>query len=76
MAKIINFEKGNGRIKGNITEVVCVYTTDLINGEKYIALSTLGSSNRKDEGKASQVLHINKECAKKLVDILISEFNL
>lgn len=37
---------------------------------KYIILSTFGSSSRKEPGKASQIIHLNKETASKLIAIL------
>ena len=44
--------------------------------EKYVTLSTFGSAERKNSGSASQVLHIDKECAKSMVEILTREFDL
>ena len=37
---------------------------------KYMILSTFGSNNRKEKGKASQIIHLDKETASKLVSIL------
>ncbi len=76
MAKIISFEKGIGKVKNNITDVECIYNVDILKGEKFVAFSTFGSRGRKDSGKASQVLHINKESAKEIVEILKQEFGL
>lgn len=76
MAKIIRFIKGDGKISKRITEVQCVYNTGEVNGEKYVSLSTCGSDTREDRGKASQVLHIDKETARIIIDILNTEFEL
>ena len=37
---------------------------------KYLILSTFGSSSRKEKGKASQIIHLDKETASDLVSIL------
>lgn len=76
MAKIIDFTKGNGNVSTRISEVECVYNTGVVNGEKYVTLSTFGSATRQNGGSASQVLHIDKACAEKIVDILSKEFGL
>ena len=74
MAKIREFTKGTGNISARISEVECVYNVGVANGEKYV--STFGSANRQNGGSASQVLHIDKEAAVKIVDILTKEFSL
>ena len=76
MAKIKEFTKGTGNISNRISEVECVYNVGLINGEKYVSLSTFGSATRQNGGSASQVLHIDRESAVKIIDILSKEFNL
>lgn len=76
MAKIKEFIKGNGSISSRISEVDCVYNIGVVKDEKYITLSTYGSVNRKNGGTASQVIHIDKNSAKKLVEILCNEFNI
>ena len=74
MAKIVGFVKGDGKISKRISEVHCVYNTGDVGGEKYVSLSTYGSDTREYKGKASQVLHIDKESARKIIDILNKEF--
>lgn len=76
MAKIKEFTKGTGNISNRISEVECVYNVGLVNGEKYVSLSTFGSATRQNGGSASQVLHIDRESAVKIIDILSKEFNL
>lgn len=76
MAKIKEFTKGTGNISNRISEVECVYNVGLVNGEKYVSLSTFGSATRQNGGAASQVLHIDRESAVKIIDILSKEFNL
>ena len=76
MAKIVRFTKGNGNVSKRISEVECVYNTGIIDGKKYITLSTYGSSSRQNSGSASQVLHVDEESAKKLIDILKMEFGI
>ena len=76
MAKIREFTKGTGNISARISEVECVYNVGVANGEKYVSFSTFGSANRQNGGSASQVLHIDKEAAVKIVEILTKEFSL
>jgi len=45
-------------------------------GEKMVRLQTFGSKSRKDEGKQSQVLHIDKNIAEQLVTELKKIFDL
>lgn len=42
---------------------------------RYIILSTFGSSSRKEPGKASQIIHLDKETASKLVTVLQNWIN-
>ncbi len=76
VAKVRGFIKGTGKVSLRISEVDCVYNVGYVNDEKYVTLSTFGSAERKNSGSASQVLHIDKECAKSRVDILTKEFDL
>ncbi|MBR2408749.1 MAG: hypothetical protein IKB07_07300 [Lachnospiraceae bacterium] len=76
MAKIKSFVKGTGSVSTRMSEVECVYNVGDVNGEKYIALSTYGSSGRQNGGVASQVIHMNREKARELVEILNREFGL
>ena len=76
MARITEFIKGTGKISARISEVECVYNVGESNGKKYVSFSTFGSADRQNGGSASQVLHIDKETAEKLVDILRKEFSI
>lgn len=76
MARITKFIKGTGKISARISEVECVYNVGESNGKKYVSFSTFGSADRQNGGSASQVLHIDKETAEKLVDILRKEFSI
>ena len=76
MAKIREFTRGAGNISTRISEVECVYNVGDVNGEKYVSFSTYGSVTRQNGGSASQVLHVDKKSAIKIVDILRKEFNL
>lgn len=76
MAKIKALIKGNGNVSTRFSEVECVYNVGYVEEKKYVVLSTYGSSNRKKEGAASQVIHIEKESAKQLIEIFKQEFDL
>lgn len=76
MARIKEFIKGTGNISTRISEVECVYNAGLVNGKKYVSLSTYGSENRRNGGSASQVLHIDRESAIEIMAILNKEFSL
>lgn len=45
-------------------------------GEQMVRLQTFGSNYRQEKGKQSQVLHIDKEIAQQLIEILKNTFNL
>lgn len=52
-------------------EVDCTY--DIFqdtNGQSYVQLSTFGSKARKIPGKQSQVIQLDKDSARQLVDII------
>ena len=76
MAKIVKFIKGNGSVSKRISEVECVYNSGIVDGEKYLSLSTYGSNTRENKGSASQVLHIDKKCAMEIIELLKAEFNI
>ena len=46
------------------------------NGEKYVRIQTFGSNNRQEKGKQSQVIHLDKNTAKQLVEFLKNSFNI
>lgn len=76
MAKIVSFTKSDGNIGSTISEVECTYKVGNIDGEKYIALSTFGSSNRQKKSSASQIIHLDEKSALELVKLLKIEFSL
>lgn len=76
MARIISLDKGNGKVSSKISDVECIYTVGEVEGEKYVTLSTLGSSARQNGGRASQVLHIDKKSAVEIIKILKFEFQI
>jgi hypothetical protein len=52
----------------------CEYAIYEIDGEKFLQLDTVGSTGRKLQGKVSQSIQIDGRAAKRLWDILRSEF--
>ena len=57
-------------------EVQATYSTFISNGEKYIQIDMYGSKERIFTGKVSQVIQLDKNNAKVLIDLLKVEFNL
>ena len=78
MAVIKKLEKINNyyEMKGNLTTCEADYNEYVYKGEKFVRIQTFGSVYRKERGKQSQVLHINKEIAKQLVEYLTETFKL
>lgn len=77
MAIVRRFIKSDHiNIISNITETDCIYRTAFHNGDKYIVLSTCGSEKRKIKGKCSQVIHLNRQTANKLIEILKDELGI
>ena len=66
----------SGYQANRLTDTWGKYSTSFYNGEKLFHVRTFGSEYRENENKVSQQIDLNKEMAKKLVDLLISEFNL
>ena len=78
MAIITKISKSNEeyQMKNRLTNCEALYNDYLFNGEKYVRIQTFGSEDRKDKGKQSQVLHLNKETAIVLIQYLKNSFNL
>lgn len=57
-------------------KVSCSYTSFENKGIKYLQIDTYGSMERETPGKLSQSIQFDKESAKFLVDLLITEFKL
>ena len=69
MAKITKmYKKNETKACKHITDVEMEIAKS--DDNKYIVLSTFGSSSRKDAGKASQIIHLDKETASELITIL------
>ena len=69
MAKITKiYEKVETKSCKHVTDVEMEIAKSDEN--KYLILSTFGSSSRKEKGKASQIIHLDKETASDLVSIL------
>lgn len=45
-------------------------------GARYVQIDTYGRSDREHPGKISQLIQLDEEAAKFIVDLLLSEFNL
>lgn len=74
MAKITKmYEKTETKACKNITDVEMEIAKS--DDNEYIILSTFGSSSRKDTGKASQIIHLDKETASELVAVLQNWIN-
>lgn len=63
-------------MKGNLTTCEANYNEFIYEGEKFVRIQTFGSEFREKRDKQSQVLHINKEIAKQLVEYLTETFKL
>ena len=69
MAKITKiYEKVETKSCKHVTDVEMEIAKS--DDNKYLILSTFGSSSRKEKGKASQIIHLDKETASDLVSIL------
>lgn len=78
MAVIKKLKKINDyyQMKGNLTSCEANYNEYIYKGEKFVRIQTFGSKFREKRDKQSQVLHINKEIAKQLVEYLTETFKL
>lgn len=67
---IINkiYETSSTKNSKNITTAEMEITTT--DNNRYLVLSTFGSNTRKEKGKASQIIHLDKETASELASIL------
>ncbi len=57
-------------------EIQRLYNDFYIDGKKYVRIQTFGSDERQVKGKQSQVIHIDRNTAKQLVELLKNFFNL
>mgnify|MGYP003299145538 CR=1 FL=1 len=70
MAKVVKINKNNSLKNSgrNISEVEM--DVSFSSDNSMVILETFGSASRKCQGKASQVIHLNKAMALELVNIL------
>ena len=57
-------------------KVLTTFSAFIVNGKKYIQFDMFGNSNRKNTGKVSQILQIDKETAIFFTNLFKKEFNL
>lgn len=69
MAIIKHFEReSDNTAKAKLTEVICYYSIQCVDGRSYLRLRTRGS---KDE-HVSQTLHMDKNTAQKMSEIILA----
>ena len=78
MAVITKISKNNNTysLKGNLTFCEAEYNDYEYLGKKYVRIQTFGSNQRQEKGKQSQVIHINEDTAKILIEYLKKSFNI
>lgn len=77
MAIIKQIEKTNNyNMKNSLTFCNAEYNEYYFNNEKYVRIQTFGSEERKEKGKQSQVIHLNRDTAIQLVKLLSNSFNI
>ena len=77
MAIITKISKtSNYTMRGGLTFCEAEYNDYTYKGEKYVRIQTFGSNERQEKGKQSQVIHLDKNTAKQLVEYLKKSFNL
>ncbi len=64
------------KMNKSLTECEAEYNDFYIDGKKYVRIQTFGSDERQVKGKQSQVIHIDRNTAKQLVELLKNFFNL
>lgn len=76
ITNITNITKSNNyTMRGGLTFCDAEYNEYIYKGKKYVRLQTFGSNNRKVKGKQSQVIHLDENTAKQLVEYLKNSFN-
>lgn len=77
MAIITKITKSNNyTMKNGLTFCEAQYNDYIYDNVKYVRIQTFGSKQRLHKGKQSQVIHLNKETAKQLIDYLKNSFDL
>ncbi len=64
------------KMNKSLTECEAEYNDFYIDGKKYVRIQTFDSYERQVKGKQSQVIHIDRNTAKQLVELLKNSFNL
>ena len=76
MAIITKITKTNNyTMKGGLTFCEAKYNDYIYDGIKYVRLQTFGSDARQEKGKQSQVIHLDENTAKQLVEYLKNSFD-
>lgn len=75
MAFIEKIEKEDKRFRKQ-EPAETTYSTGIIDGQKIFQLNMYGTNHRQDVGKASQVIQLDQESAKHLIQLLQSTFLL
>lgn len=77
MAIIKKIEKTNNyNMKNSLTFCNAEYNEYYYNNEKFVRIQTFGSDERKEKGRQSQVIHLNRDTAIQLVKLLSNSFNI
>ena len=77
MAIITKITKiGNYTMRGSLTFCEAKYNDYCYDGEKYVRIQTFCSKNRKEKGKQSQVINLDRTTAKALVELLQKSFDI
>ena len=66
---------GNYIMKRKLTFCEAEYNDYIYDGVKYVRIQTFGSSSRQEKDKQSQVIHLDENTAKQLVEYLRNSFN-
>jgi hypothetical protein len=72
IAKFVRRDVGKGAIQP--TSVDCFFHVFDVNGATILQLDTHGSAERKEPGKQSQTLQLNRDSARQLVDVIRRAF--
>ncbi len=78
MAVITKITKSNDyyAMRGGLTFCEAEYNDYNYLGETYVRIQTFGSNHRQEKGKQSQVIHLDRNTAKQLVEYLKQSFNI
>lgn len=76
IVKKVTKKNDNYTMKGKLTYCEAQYNDYTYEGKKFVRIQTFGSESRKDKGKQSQVIHINKETAEQLIQLFKESFDL